>query len=90
MSFQDCPKFNRLIYEKHDVTTSEWRNYFKMVGNVAPMRVISGRNSGKNSCRIESCDEIETLPHVLGFCRQVEFLRYNRHNKTVKINVIEL
>lgn len=83
--FQDCPKINRLLYEKHALTTSEWICYLKMVGNVAPVRVIPGRTSGTNRCRIESCDEIETLAHVLGFCRQGELLRQNRHNKIVKI-----
>lgn len=88
--FQDCPKINRLLYEKHSITTSEWINYFKMVGNVAAVRNTPGRSSGTNRCRIVSCNEIETLPHVLGFCQQGELLRHQRHNKIVKILGIAL
>jgi len=83
--FQDCPKINRLLFEKHSITTSEWINYFKMVGNVAAVRNIPGRSSGTNRCRIESCNEIETLPHVLGFCHQGELLRLQRHHKVVQL-----
>lgn len=60
----------RLLYEKDSITTSEWINYLKMIGNVATVRHIPGRNSGTNRCRIDSCNKIETLPHVLGFCHQ--------------------
>ena len=81
--FQESPKLNRLIYEKHGLTTSEWITYLKMVGNVAAVRVIPGRSSGTNRCRIDSCNEIETLSHVLGSCPQGELLRHNRHNRVV-------
>lgn len=56
-----------------------------MVGNVAAVRNTPGRSSGTNRCRITSCNEIETLPHVLGFCHHGELLRHQRHNKIVQI-----
>lgn len=76
---------NRLLYEKHSITTSEWISYFKIVGNVAAVRNTPGRSTGTNRCRLNSCDEIETLPHVLGFCHQGELLRHQRHNKVVQL-----
>ena len=49
-----------------------------MNSNLAAVRSIPGRSQA-NHCRV--CNEIETLPHVLGFCRMGELLRINRHNK---------
>ena len=83
--FKECPRINKNIFNKQGLTTSEWITTFKMVGNVASVRAIPGRSTGTNRCRIPSCNEIETLPHVLGACRHGTLLRLERHNKVVKI-----
>lgn len=83
--FEACPKVNRKLYNKYGLTTSEWTTYMKLIGSVTAVRVNHGRNTGTNRCRIESCNEIETIAHVLGFCRQGELLRHNRHNRMVRI-----
>lgn len=81
--FEECPTINRKLFNKYGLTTSEWTTYMKMTGSVTAVRVNHGRNTGTNRCRIPSCDEIETIAHVLGVCRQGELLRHNRHNKMV-------
>jgi len=83
--FEGCPTINRKLFDKIGLTTSEWTTYFKMTGSVTAVRVNHGRNTGTNRCRIPSCDEIETIGHVLGACRQGELLRHNRHNNIRKI-----
>jgi hypothetical protein len=62
----------------------------KMVGNVTSVRVLPGRNTGNIRCRIQGCNEIETLPHVLGACKQGALLRNDRHNKIVNLIADEL
>ena len=53
-------------------------NAIKMNSNVSAIRSVPGR-AQVNHCH--ACNEIETLPHVLGFCQKGELLRVNRHNK---------
>ncbi len=88
--FKDYPKFNKSLFNKKALTSSEWITYFKMVGNVTAVRAIPGRSTGRNRCRIPFCDETETLPHVLGKCIQGELLRHIRHNNIVQIMANEL
>lgn len=83
--FEQCQKINRKMFDKHGLTTSEWTTYLKMTGSVTAVRANHGRNTGTNRCRIPSCNEIETIAHVLGVCRQGELLRHVRHNKMVTI-----
>lgn len=40
------------------MSSSEWIAYFKMVGNIAAVRLIHGRSTGT----ILFCNDIETLP----------------------------
>lgn len=77
--FDECPTINRWINNRNGLSSSEWVNYLKMVGNVAPVRAIPGRSLESNRCR--HCDEIETLPHVLGFCQYGQTLRNSRHHR---------
>lgn len=88
--FEKCQRINRKLFDKYELTTSEWTTYFKMTGSVTAVRVNHGRNTGTNRCRIPSCNEIETIGHVLDACRQGELLRHNRHNKIVRIMAIAL
>ncbi|KAJ4434317.1 hypothetical protein ANN_22873 [Periplaneta americana] len=51
----------------------------KMVGYVAPVRAVPGRSRDGTRCR-RCLSEIETLPHILGFCPYSEALRNIRHH----------
>ena len=46
---------------------------------VAAVRAVSGRSRDNNHCR-RCLNEIETLPHILGFCPYGEALRNVRHH----------
>ncbi|KAJ4445274.1 hypothetical protein ANN_07075 [Periplaneta americana] len=50
-----------------------------MVGYVAPVRAVPGRSRDGTRCR-RCLSEIETLPHILGFCPYSEALRNIRHH----------
>ncbi|KAJ4447060.1 hypothetical protein ANN_09049 [Periplaneta americana] len=50
-----------------------------MVGYVAPVRAVPGRSRDGTRCR-RCLSEIETLPHILGFCPYSEVLRNIRHH----------
>lgn len=64
---------------KHEgLSCSEWIDALKMTANVSPVRAIPGRSQDNTHCR--RCSEIETLPHVLGFCPFGETLRNVRHH----------
>lgn len=76
--FDECPAANNWIIDKKGISSSEWVNCLKMIGNVAPTRAIPGRSSGNSRCR--HCDEIETLSHVLGFCHHGLLIRNSRHH----------
>ena len=57
----------------------EWIDALKMVGYVAPVRAVPGRS--RDGTRYRRClSEIETLPHILGFCPYSEDLRNIRHH----------
>lgn len=57
------------IQSKNVRKTWEWIMYLNMVGNVAPV------SSRTNRYQVDSCDEIETLTHLLRFCHQGQMLR---------------
>ena len=53
-------------------------------GPLAPRlnpRLVPGRSFNTTRCCLLGCNETETLPHVLGFCRKGEQLWNNRHNR---------
>ncbi|KAJ4442741.1 hypothetical protein ANN_04332 [Periplaneta americana] len=50
-----------------------------MVGYVAPVRAVPGRSRDGTRCR-RCLSEIETLPHIFGFCPYSEALRNIRHH----------
>lgn len=49
--------------------------------NSVLLRGVPGRSQNTFLCRQNGCGEIETLPHVLGFCSKGQLLRITRHNK---------
>lgn len=51
-----------------------------MNGVVAAVRALKGRSQNGNRCRSVDCNAIETLAHVLGFCKKGELLRNIRHH----------
>jgi hypothetical protein len=77
--YQEHTPANKWITQRKGLSSSEWRDAIKMTANVAPVRVLHGRSENGNRCR--RCDsEIETLGHVLGFCKHGELLRNTRHH----------
>lgn len=54
-----------------------------MIGSVTAVRVNHSRNIDKKI--VAKSLPVTRLIHVLGVCRQGELLRYNRHNKIVRI-----
>ncbi|KAJ4447658.1 hypothetical protein ANN_09665 [Periplaneta americana] len=50
-----------------------------MVGSVAPVRAVPGRSRDGTRCR-RCLNEIETLPHILGFCPYSEAVHNIRHH----------
>ena len=77
--YSEVKHTNSWIYRKNGLSLSEWRDCLKMTCNVAPVRSVPGRNPNTFHCRY--CSEIETLGHVLGYCRHGELLRNRRHNE---------
>jgi hypothetical protein len=66
------------------ISDAEFKDYLKMVGDVAPVRGIKGRSKDGIRCRHCSTNEnfiIETLPHVLGQCSYGSLLRNDRHHR---------
>ena len=49
--------------------------------NATAVRSVPGKSFNTTRCSLLGCNENETLPHVLGFCRKGELLRNNRHNR---------
>jgi Reverse transcriptase (RNA-dependent DNA polymerase) len=77
--FEQCPKINQMIYNKRGLSLSEWTNGLKMIGSVAPVRVVPGRSQDGSRCR--HCSEFETLAHVLGSCDHGNLLITSRHHR---------
>ncbi|KAJ4450496.1 hypothetical protein ANN_01923 [Periplaneta americana] len=73
------PPANSWIRNHKCLTLSEWIDALKMVGYVAPVRAVPGRSRDGTRCR-RCLSEIETLPHILGFCPYSEALRNIRHH----------
>ncbi|KAJ4446805.1 hypothetical protein ANN_13503 [Periplaneta americana] len=59
----------------------EYINPIKMPSNLSAVRSVPGRSFNTTRCRHTGYNEMETLGHVLGFCRKTELLRNNRHPK---------
>ncbi|KAJ4436483.1 hypothetical protein ANN_16514 [Periplaneta americana] len=59
-----------------------------MSSNVSAVRSVPGRSFNTTRCRHPSCNEMETLGYVLGFCREMELLCNNRHHKA-RIGIAE-
>ncbi|KAJ4432526.1 hypothetical protein ANN_21148 [Periplaneta americana] len=78
---EECPKANSWISSKKCLSSSEYINAIKMSCNVTEVRSVPGRNFSTTRCRHPGCSEIETLDHVLGFCKKGELLRNNRHHR---------
>lgn len=76
--FSEWTHSNTWISSKKGLSSSQWTNAIKMDCNVIPVRSLPGR-SEETRCR--HCNESETLPHILGFCKKGELLRNNRHHK---------
>ncbi|KAJ4426738.1 hypothetical protein ANN_26537 [Periplaneta americana] len=72
-------RFGLITFETECLTLSEWIDALKMVGYVAPVRAVPGRSRDGTRCR-RCLSEIETLPHILGFCPYSEALRKIRHH----------
>jgi len=82
--YQQCSDINKQINHLDGLTDSEFRDYLKMVGDVAPVRGTKGRSRDGNRCRHCSTNEnyvFESLPHVLGQCSFGSLLRNERHNR---------
>ena len=72
--FEECPKANSWIIHKKNLSSSEFTNAIKMSCNATAVRSVPGRSFNTTRCRLLGCNETETLPHVLGFCRKGELL----------------
>lgn len=82
--FQECIKINKKMNNLDGLTDSEFKDYLKMIGDVAPVRGIKGRSKDGNRCRHCSTNEnfsFESLPHVLGQCSFGSLIRIERHNR---------
>ncbi|KAJ4435164.1 hypothetical protein ANN_23740 [Periplaneta americana] len=65
----------------------EWPiDALKIVGYVSPVRAVPGRSRDGTRCR-RCLSEIETLPHILGFCPYSEALRNIRHHSVCSMLV---
>lgn len=81
--FQEYPPANLNLNKMKGLNCSEYKEYLKMVGDVAPVRATHGRSKDGNRCR--HCPTTETyisesMPHVLGVCPFGELLRNKRHH----------
>jgi hypothetical protein len=79
IQFQECPQANKWVHSKNGLSSSEWTNAIKMVGNVMPVNAIPRPDQGTLYCR-HGCKKIETLGHILGECHRGELIRNNRHH----------
>jgi hypothetical protein len=82
--FSECPTINKKINNIEGITDSEFKDYLKMVADVAPVRGVHGRSKDGIRCRHCSTTEnfvVETLPHVLGQCPFGALLRNQRHHR---------
>lgn len=78
--FGEVHTMNRWMQTRAGISTTEWTTAIKLNTNTVPVRSIPGR-SHDNRCRHISCNEIETLGHVLGSCPKNDLLRNVRHHK---------
>lgn len=74
----DKQHFNNL----EELTDSYYKDYLKMVGDLAPVRSIPGRYmDGIQGRRCSTAENVvvETLPYVLGQCPFGSVIRNHRH-----------
>ena len=81
--FQEVPYCNKWMRTKSGLSSTEWTQAIKMVGNVVPVKCVPGRSQGSKRCR--HCNEYETLAHILGKCERSALIRNNRHNQVREI-----
>ena len=62
--FQEVSYANNWIRTKKGLSSTEWTQSIKMIGNVVPVKSILGRSLGSHHCRTEGCSDYETLAHV--------------------------
>ncbi|KAJ4448043.1 hypothetical protein ANN_10055 [Periplaneta americana] len=74
----ECTPANRWIKTRDGLSVSEWKEAIKMIGQVSNVRAMPGRSQDGSQCR--HCTEIETLPHILGFCQHGTLIRNTRHH----------
>ncbi|KAJ4446684.1 hypothetical protein ANN_13381 [Periplaneta americana] len=79
--YEEYPRANSWVSTKKNLSSSEYTNAIKMSCNLTAMRYVPGRAFSTTRCRQPSCNETETLGHVLGFCRKGELLRNDRHHR---------
>jgi hypothetical protein len=79
IQFQECPHANKWVHSKNGLSSSEWTNAIKMVGNVMPVNAIPRPDQGTLYCR-HGCKKTETLGHILGECHRGSLIRNNRHH----------
>jgi len=89
ITFSQVTAANKWIKTRRGLSSSEWVNCIKMLGNVTVVRATPGRSQDGFRCRY-NCGEIETLSHVLGSCTRGELLRNNRHNNVRSFLASEL
>ncbi|KAJ4433248.1 hypothetical protein ANN_15507 [Periplaneta americana] len=75
----EIPSANSWIRNYKGLILSEWIDALKIVRYVAPIRAVPGRSREGIRCR-RCLREIETLPHILGFCPYSEALCNIRHH----------
>ena len=81
--FQDFKKGNSFVHKKNTLSSSEWTAAIKMNSNYANLRAMpSAKKSAQNILCRHGCREnqIETIPHVLGYCKRTEYRRNQRHH----------
>ena len=80
-TYKEDPRSNKWVSNRKGFSSSEWTNAIKMSCNTSAVRSVPGRSTHNNLCRHPTCNEVETLGHVLGFCPKGELQRIARHHK---------
>jgi len=79
--FEEETKYNKWFCNKTGLSDSEWISSIKIINNAAAVRGIPGRSFDGTHCRVNTCNEFESLAHVIGKCPAGSLLRNTRHNR---------
>ena len=79
--FKESPWTNQWLFNRKNLSLSQWTNAIKMSTNCVPVRSLPGRSMDGSSCRTQFCAKTETLSHILQACSKGESLRIIRHHQ---------